>query len=598
LTAELDRTALGRMVVLTWFGVAVLLVLRAAYAPGGLVLSTDDNMRLVEVRDLLSGQSWFDTTQWRMNAPYGLPMHWSRLVDVGIAGLILLFRLVTNPKTAETWALYVWPLLPLLPALLALTHIAYRLTDRIGALFALALGASCVAAIIPFKPGNIDHHNVQLALSLSMVACLIDVNRSCWAGAFAALAAALTMGVGMETLPYVLMAFLALAVWWIVDGGFSTNVAAFGITFAIANLLLLFSTTATAYRFSSACDTFSGFYALVGAITGLGIVALTKLARLATAAQRAAGAAGLCVVVLIAAAVIGPACLRGPYAAVDPRIVPIWFSGVDEVQSPFTMGRMAPGDFVGGYLYCVLAAAASGAAIFLVRRQSRPAMGMICAIAFVAFVIASIEMRALYFAVVFATPGVVVVAIRLLERVPVSKTVSILATFAAVLVSSDASYAFVGERIQKSLPLARQYTPVQMKWVDACMMPPAFHQLAALPRGRVAALIDMGPMILASTHHSTLAGPYHRNAAGILDAFAIFAGSAVEQRATLRRRSVDYVAICTPEPDYKHWGRKAKPDSLLKADAKGEVEPWLEPVVTQPIGGEIRIFRVRHDRLG
>ena len=40
----------------------------------------DDVMRLLEVRDWLRGQSWFDVVQHRMNLPAGLSMHWSRLV--------------------------------------------------------------------------------------------------------------------------------------------------------------------------------------------------------------------------------------------------------------------------------------------------------------------------------------------------------------------------------------------------------------------------------------------------------------------------------------------------------------------------------------
>jgi hypothetical protein len=43
----------------------------------------DDVMRLMQVRDLLNGQSWFDVHQYRVDAAGGgVPMHWSRLVDV------------------------------------------------------------------------------------------------------------------------------------------------------------------------------------------------------------------------------------------------------------------------------------------------------------------------------------------------------------------------------------------------------------------------------------------------------------------------------------------------------------------------------------
>jgi hypothetical protein len=52
----------------------------------------DDAMRLIQVRDWLAGQSWFDVTQYRLNPPAGGPMHWSRLVDLPIAAVILIAR--------------------------------------------------------------------------------------------------------------------------------------------------------------------------------------------------------------------------------------------------------------------------------------------------------------------------------------------------------------------------------------------------------------------------------------------------------------------------------------------------------------------------
>ena len=54
-------------------------------------LSTDDAMRLVEVRDLIGGQGWFDLFQYRLDPP-GTSMHWSRLIDAPLAALILLLK--------------------------------------------------------------------------------------------------------------------------------------------------------------------------------------------------------------------------------------------------------------------------------------------------------------------------------------------------------------------------------------------------------------------------------------------------------------------------------------------------------------------------
>src|SRR5262245_52628241 len=74
-------------------------------------LSTDDAMRLVEVRDLIAGQGWYDLIQHRVMAPEGLPMHWSRLVDAPLAAIILALQPVIGTSTAESVAIGAWPLL-------------------------------------------------------------------------------------------------------------------------------------------------------------------------------------------------------------------------------------------------------------------------------------------------------------------------------------------------------------------------------------------------------------------------------------------------------------------------------------------------------
>ena len=50
---------------------------------------TDDNMRIMQVRAWLHGQGWYDLRDYRMNPPFGANIHWSRIVDLPIAGLIL-----------------------------------------------------------------------------------------------------------------------------------------------------------------------------------------------------------------------------------------------------------------------------------------------------------------------------------------------------------------------------------------------------------------------------------------------------------------------------------------------------------------------------
>src|SRR3954470_18278880 len=88
---------------------------------------TDDNMRIMQVRAWLHGQGWYDLRQHRLNPPLGANIHWSRLVDLPIAGLILGLRSILGGPGAERWAVAIAPLLPYLLLLFSVALTARRL---------------------------------------------------------------------------------------------------------------------------------------------------------------------------------------------------------------------------------------------------------------------------------------------------------------------------------------------------------------------------------------------------------------------------------------------------------------------------------------
>lgn len=587
-----DKSNPVLITVLLWLLLAAAMVVNTLQT-GGISLSTDDAMRLAEVRDLLAGQSWFDTTQWRMNTPYGLPMHWSRLVDGGIAGLILSFRLFANPKSAETLALYVWPLLWLLPSLLAIARMGTRLAGRIGGIFALLLGASCAAAVDPFRPGSIDHDNVQLALTLWMMASLVEFDRARWAPIAAAVFACVSLAIGMQTLPYVVVAIIVVSIWWIMDGEpLTPRVREFGLIFAAASIALLGGATASAYRFAAACDTFSGFYAALAIAGGAGLAAIASVPSWTnTKAHRAIAFAGLGGTLLVLAALIGPDCLKGPYAAVDPRLGPIWFSRIAEVQSPFALAPQAPGDFLAGYCYAVLAALGAIAAVFLVEKQDRRAAIAIASIAVAALIVTTVEIRGLGYAQMYALAGLAAFVIIAVSRFRLSKALGAVTTIVALFAASDASFALAGHSIETSRPKARQFDAQQVSWSNACLAPADFKALSALPKGRVLALVDQGPYILAYTHHAAVSGPYHRDASGIIDTYDVFTAAPMRSEAIIRHRGIDYVAICKPAPDYAFYREHDHGHGILSLLAKGQKIAWLEPIASHG-PGKIEFYRV------
>src|SRR5262245_48154124 len=87
----------------------------------------DDAMRLFLVRDLMSGRGWYDQLVTRLQPPLGTHMHWSRLLDGLLAGLIWLFQRALTPAAAETAVRLIWPVALIFPAVFCALTIARRL---------------------------------------------------------------------------------------------------------------------------------------------------------------------------------------------------------------------------------------------------------------------------------------------------------------------------------------------------------------------------------------------------------------------------------------------------------------------------------------
>ncbi|MCI4645504.1 MAG: hypothetical protein MRY64_12040, partial [Hyphomonadaceae bacterium] len=142
--------------VMIGIGTVILyLILKAAFGWNGALPGNDDLMRLVQVRDLLAGQAWMDVSQDRFLTPEGGAMHWSRIPDILLGGLILLFTPFLGPEGAEHAALIAWPYLLLCGALSALAVGLHRLgAGRAGILLGLVFFLA-THAMVQFQPGRI-----------------------------------------------------------------------------------------------------------------------------------------------------------------------------------------------------------------------------------------------------------------------------------------------------------------------------------------------------------------------------------------------------------------------------------------------------------
>jgi len=511
-------------------------------------LDTDSAMRLAGVRDLLHGQAWFDTSQHRMNTPYGLSMHWSRLVDAPLAALAYL---------SEPLALYAWPLGLFLGVLLLLARLAEALAGPRAVPVVLILALLASATWTPFLPGDIDHHGLQLLLMLAALTGLVEARPI-----LTAIAVALGLGVGLESLPYAALACVVAALWLCDD---PARARRFGVTLAGLALLLLVATTATAYRTQPACDTYSLFYALLLAAGGGGVAAISLLPRYRPAVLALLGA-GL----VLLAAWCNPGCLAGPYAGMSAQMHVIFLDRINEALPVWRAWALSPSQMVGGFGYGLVALLAG-----LWAPPGR-ARHLVMAFAVLALLVAVLQIRAVPFAVAFALP-LLAAALTVRLRRPLA------IGLAALLASSAVFTAMAAAMEGPALAARAKHFQAQV----ACGNREAMAPLLTLPPGRVAAFVDQGPAVLAYTHHAVIAGPYHRDSAGIVDSYRIFAGP--DPRAVLKARGIDYLMICRAAPDWDFYRLRG---GLMAQLAAGKVPRWL---ALSGRAGDVTVYRVMRD---
>lgn len=176
----------------------------------------DDAWRLVEVQNLVAGQAWTDTTQYRDNTPYGSPMHWSRLIDAPLAVLTVALSPIYGHE-AVLAAASLWPFVVLAAFLTLIVVLAERLAGPRARLPALMVTLLAFSTYAQFMGGRVDHHNVQMVIVLALMLATVVGRTSIPIAGLAGVVAATGIAVGTECLPAVLAALALFPLFWVMD---------------------------------------------------------------------------------------------------------------------------------------------------------------------------------------------------------------------------------------------------------------------------------------------------------------------------------------------------------------------------------------------
>ncbi|WP_158817073.1 hypothetical protein [Methylocapsa sp. S129] len=552
----------------------------------GAFANTDDAMRLVEVRDWLAGQAWFDLHQYRLDPPDGEPMHWTRVLDLPLGLLIRIFSVFLPVESAERLTRIVFPLALHGALFAAIACLARRLAGPAAMLPAVMIAALTGGVLVQFQPGRIHHHSAQILLAVLILWATIGAidARKFWPAAGAAALAALSLSINIENLTYILVEIAAFALVFVAQGErFRAALLGFGLSLAASSLIVFIATVGPSRYFVGACDAFSTAHLVAiffGAAAFSILAALSH--RLTSAPLRLAGCALGGAVVLGVMALAYPACLHDPQAGVDPLLRKLWLEHVEEARPLFSLVVAHPVKFVTLALATLLGFAGALAAAWREEGATRVNWLVVCAFIAIGLATSLWQVRALSSASAVAIFGGAWVVARTADwAARRSGALAKLAPFALGLPFCSVFWAAVA-------PAQAQSNAVEGRTI--CRAPAAIEALGALPTSLLMAPIDMGSDILANSHHSVLAAPYHRDNHGNREMVDAMMAEPEAARQIVRNSGAAYVVFCPAMPELEIYAA-ASPDGLAAALLSGKSPDWLVP---EPIAGSpYRIYKVR-----
>lgn len=564
------------MVFIAWLAICAVQLLASRGTIAALEFhDPDDELRLVQVRDLLAGQGWFDLHQYRINGfDGGVLMHWSRLVDAPIAAVILLFRPLLGTAGAEMAALLLVPALTLLAMMALIGWMASRVFDREKVLFACLVLGMTVPAMVQVLPLRIDHHGWQIVMALAAMAgfALTDQRRGGW---LTGAALATWMSISFEGLPLSACFIGVLALFWLRDQRQATRLVSAIQALAGVSVLLFLATRGLADLVTH-CDAISPIHLgiFVWGAACLTLIAGGKPRPLALSlGALALTAAGALAIVLLAA----PQCAAGTFNEMDPVVREFWFTSVAEGLSVFH----PPYSFAVQFI--VPAAIGLHATIVLARRSEGELRRWWTAYALVlgaALVIGMAVSRSSAFSGALAAlplgwrlsnwlgglkrPENPLLRLAELLTVAIGIFVTLLPSAPVMLVENllDGKPGIMSD---------------EKAAVVACHADRAAATLNALPRGTFLAPLDMGPKLLLNTRHGVVATGHHRAGKAMRVVIDAYSGTPEAALATIRARRLNYVALCPNVPEAGNY-RKRAPHGFAAQLLDGKVPAWLQRV--------------------
>lgn len=585
----------------------------------GTFFDPDDAMRLVQVRNWLEGQGWFDLRVLRLNPPEGVFLHWSRLVDLPLGGLISFFSLFTSKETAELLTRILFPFL----LFLLFLNVTYQCTKALSGpktLFpALILTVLNGATQDEFQPGRIDHHAPQVVLLLACLQAFLKAfpdHQTCrpYPLRLAGFLMAVSLGISIENLPFIVILNLCLVGLWIKEGQIYTRALLnLGVSLSLGLIGIFFLTIGPQRWFIATCDAFSIAHVVGGVASALALILFAVLSPLMVNKKRRIGA------VLSAGLGIGgflfwtyPACLGDPLRDLDPFLRHLWLDRVSEALGLQALFQGLPELAVALALPLGFACLTAWFLFWKTSSQAKIRWLMMSVLLTLGLALLLWQVRAIHALIPLALVAGIGASEERLQRFPhalskhsfsgktnrIDRILALERPLSAFLWRLILPLPFMvslfvgigGVMVEKFSSTRALALKKESQETQICMDPQSIRSLRTLPASSLLfAPLDLGSVILAETSHRVFAAPYHRNVQGNRTYLQGMTLPLTQAESLLRSVHPDFIVFCLGLPEVQILKEEA-PEGLAAHLARQDIPPWLIPL---PPRGPYRLYQLR-----
>ena len=571
---------------------------------GGDLPDPDDFTYLTQTLDWLQGQGWFDVLAHRIDPPDGTAIHYTRLAELPIATMIMLFRaLHYSWRGAALLASFVLPLVYLGFLFSALCRTAAKIIDPNWARLTCFVALFASPLTYKFAPGQVDHHGLEAILTIIATGFMFSIftdPRKILAPLAAGFFYALSVGIALETLPWMALGAFVVGLWVACKGAKAARATVlFGGSLFVCGVVFLLLEKPLVDIFKLDLLTYSFAYALLEAAIALSLMAAAATAvikklplRLVLSAFFAAAFGALYLYHF-------PLLLAGPYGAMEPRLASMFFTGLSEAQ-PLTAHR----DLFTICMFTATCLLALGSSIWFMRDAKADkkwgwlllTLSLTAALAFAIFYQLRVIIYAMLFAIIPLT-GFFAESWRWIgRRKQWTARRKVWAEIGLLFLIGPLTVIFLPALFDNRsfnsgiMIFAAQESPdlCHIRNIDKVLNAPPY-----VGRNlRIMNFLNEGPEILFYTDHQIFAAPYHTNVTGNLTAVDFFSSTdATDAEKIARRNKVDLVLLCRSVPQI-YTPSPEKGPGFAERLARNQIPAWLKEIpVPQP--ADYRLFEMK-----